>query len=354
MSAAAEKHTIMTVDDTVENLNILEEMLTGAGYRVMPFPKGKLALQAALRHPPDLILLDVMMPQMDGFEACRRLRAHNTLADIPVIFISALGDAESKVRAFTEGGVDYVTKPFQEKEVLARIRTHLDLRRANRKLLDHKQHLEEMVRERTADLQQAQKVARLGSWKMEIPDNIITLSDQACRILGLNSTENDRGDTFRLDQWLALIHPDDLEQVKRSWSEALANHQDGFSMEYRVWSAGTLIWVHEDAKFEVDENGRPVRAIGTIQDVTERREYLDALERQNRTLRDIAWTQSHVVRAPLVRLLSLIAVLDDDGFVVMNRNDILTEITRSARELDDIVRDIARKTDNFFKPEPIP
>jgi CheY-like chemotaxis protein len=111
--------SIMVVDDTPANLRLLDDLLRQQGYRVRLFPRGALALKAAAANPPDLILLDIMMPDMDGFEVCRQLKANPALNDVPVIFISALADADHKVKAFEHGGMDYVTKPFQEAEVLA-------------------------------------------------------------------------------------------------------------------------------------------------------------------------------------------------------------------------------------------
>ena len=121
--------TIMVVDDTPANLKLLEEMLQRRGYRVVQFPRGTMALKAAARNPPDLILLDIMMPEMDGFEVCHRLKADKNLKDIPVLFISALDGTDDKIKAFSAGGLDYVTKPFHDAEVLARVKTHLALRR---------------------------------------------------------------------------------------------------------------------------------------------------------------------------------------------------------------------------------
>lgn len=126
--------TIMVVDDTPANLRLLEDMLEEAGYRVLAFPRGDLALRAAAKSPPDLILLDILMPGMDGFEVCRRLKSDKNLKDIPVLFISAVTDTENKVKAFSLGGVDFVTKPFQSEEVLARVKTHLELKGARDEL----------------------------------------------------------------------------------------------------------------------------------------------------------------------------------------------------------------------------
>lgn len=145
MIAAA---NILVIDDTPENVAVLLETLTQQGYDVRPATDAEFALESARSAPPDLILLDVKMPGIDGYEACKRLRADERTRDIPVIFISALGDVEDKVKGFEAGGVDYLTKPFQIAEVLARVRIHLLLQRL-------RNHLEELVEERTIKLQQA-------------------------------------------------------------------------------------------------------------------------------------------------------------------------------------------------------
>jgi DNA-binding response OmpR family regulator len=122
--------SIMVVDDQPANLKLMECMLKKQGYGVRSFPRGRMALAAAGQQAPDLILLDINMPEMNGYEVCQRLKSDPRLAGIPVIFLSALDAAEDKVKAFHSGGVDYVSKPFQFEEVQARVETHLKLRRA--------------------------------------------------------------------------------------------------------------------------------------------------------------------------------------------------------------------------------
>jgi response regulator RpfG family c-di-GMP phosphodiesterase len=121
---------IMVVDDNPANLKLLEDMFRRLRYEVRSFPLGRLALAAADQEPPDLILLDINMPGMNGYEVCERLKSSARLSDIPVIFISALNATEDKVKGFRSGGADYVSKPFQFEEVQARVETHLKLRRA--------------------------------------------------------------------------------------------------------------------------------------------------------------------------------------------------------------------------------
>lgn len=128
------KGNLLIVDDTLPNLRILAKILMTHGYLVRGIPGGAMALTAATSEPPDLILLDIMMPEMDGYEVCRQLKANERTREIPVIFMSALDEIMDKVRAFAAGGVDYITKPFQIEEVLARVGAHITLRALQRKL----------------------------------------------------------------------------------------------------------------------------------------------------------------------------------------------------------------------------
>ena len=133
--------SILVVDDAAANLQVLTGMLKERGYKVRPVPSGKLALLAAKAHPPDLILLDINMPEMNGYEVCEHLQANDQLKGIPVIFISALTEELDKVKAFAIGGVDYLTKPFQMEELHARVETHLKLRRLQIDLEEYSRQL---------------------------------------------------------------------------------------------------------------------------------------------------------------------------------------------------------------------
>lgn len=145
----------MIVDDNPANLKLLEEMLLRQGCEVRSFPLGRLALAAAIKSPPDLILLDINMPEMNGYEVCRRLKSAPELSKIPVIFLSALDGTEDKVKAFESGAADYISKPFQFEEVHARVETHLGLHNLQRALILQNQRLEEAVAARTQELAQA-------------------------------------------------------------------------------------------------------------------------------------------------------------------------------------------------------
>lgn len=141
---------IMVIDDTLENLQLLSSILTERNYKVRSATKGATGLRGAQAAPPDLILLDIRMPEMDGYEVCKLLKASEQTRDIPVIFISASGELIDKVKGFNVGGVDYITKPFQIEEVLARIETHLMLRQLRSQLQIQNQQLQQEIRERAA------------------------------------------------------------------------------------------------------------------------------------------------------------------------------------------------------------
>ncbi len=121
------KYTILVVDDKIENLQYLSEVLKSAEYDIRATPNAIMALNAAKINKPHLILLDIKMPEIDGYELCRMIKKEEELKDIPIIFISALDSVEDKVKAFEEGGVDYITKPFEPKEIKARVKTQLEI-----------------------------------------------------------------------------------------------------------------------------------------------------------------------------------------------------------------------------------
>ncbi len=155
----------MIVDDMPANLRLLEKMLRDRGYRVRPFPRGTIALKSAMNDPPDLILLDINMPEMNGYEVCTRLKAEEITRDIPVIFISAHTETQDKVEAFRSGGVDYVTKPFQVEEVCARVQTHITMSRYRDALKNKNTELEtalEKLKAAQVQLVQSEKMASLG------------------------------------------------------------------------------------------------------------------------------------------------------------------------------------------------
>ncbi|MCI4625600.1 MAG: response regulator [Candidatus Magnetoovum sp. WYHC-5] len=159
-----EKGNILIIDDYTENLKLLSDILYERGYKVRPSRSGLMALKSVEAEPPDLIILDIKMPVMDGYEVCCKLKQNDTTRGIPVIFISALNEMSDKIKGFEVGGVDYIIKPFQAKEVLARVETHL-------MLYKYQTQLEHLVEERTLELKRETivnlKVAELSKFLLE-------------------------------------------------------------------------------------------------------------------------------------------------------------------------------------------
>lgn len=181
-SVGSPKVDILVIDDTPENLLVLSAMLTEQGYKVRSVTKGSTGLRGAQAAPPDLILLDIKMPEMNGYEVCQHLKAGDRTREIPVIFISALDDVLDKVKAFAVGGVDYITKPFQVEEVLARVKNHLTIRNLRSSLQEQNVRLQQEIRER----EQAEEKFTKAFRSSPSPMAIATLSEG--RLLDANSS----------------------------------------------------------------------------------------------------------------------------------------------------------------------
>jgi diguanylate cyclase (GGDEF)-like protein len=191
-----DSNNILIVDDTPENLTVLRQMLTEHGFRVRPALSGEIALKAIQADLPDIVLLDVMMPGMDGFEICRQLKSEERTRDVPVLFISALNETEDKVKGFQVGGVDFITKPFNTAEVLARVETHLSLRNMQKKIEAQNIQLLGEIEER----KQAEKALEGANRKLE----------QLASLDGLTEIPNRRQfDLFLQQEWKRMTRDQD-------------------------------------------------------------------------------------------------------------------------------------------------
>ncbi|MCB0211425.1 MAG: response regulator transcription factor [Anaerolineae bacterium] len=267
--------TILIIDDNQENLRLLVNILKQQGYSIRPTLNAYQGLMIAQQEAPDLILLDIKMPEMDGYEVCQRLKADEQTHNIPVIFLSALDDVFDKLRAFEVGGVDYVSKPFHEAELLARIKTHLTLRHLNQALQNANEGLEDRVQLRTAELakanQQLQAEIERRTRNQQEKDRLLTAvsrqSEQLRAMTGwlIESQQKRNGETIdlydeiRRDIALAKSNLDVVQSVLTSdTSPIIANPLENIRR------------VIEKIESYIDQANTTIhKAIATKQDLTE-------------------------------------------------------------------------------------
>src|SRR5262245_18878801 len=249
---------ILVVDDDPECLAIITRVLTAEGFSVRPADSGALALAAVSVISPELILLDVRMPGLNGFEVCRQLKLREHTRSIPVVFLSVAGEVEERVEGLKLGAVDFISKPFQREELLARVRTHLELSRLRKDMdtrvaertaelravnstlaaeLAEKARNEELLREREQGLQDLAERAPVGVWVMG-PDRQLLFHNKRGLALAAHTRQRLAGDA-----WTTIVHPDDLDAVQRKYTAAV-DEQRAFRIECRVRGAnGGVRWV---------------------------------------------------------------------------------------------------------------
>ena len=318
--------TIMIVDDDPENLRVLGAMLSREGYVVRSFPGGKPALRSVMAEPPDLILLDIRMPEMDGFEVCAQIKSFFSLKDIPVIFLSAIDETEGKVQAFKLGGTDYITKPFQADEVLARVKTHLSVAKLNSRLRTLNRQLEQRVRERTADLEASntelkqQIEERLEAVRMcqvseEKYRRIVTTANE-----GIATTDENFRIVYANDE-LASILGGSVQEIVGQKSIDFIIEEDRQIIEVRFRQRmrgvkgsyecriqrldGQIIWGYVSAAPIMDRHNKFVGSVALFTDISERKQAEIAL-RQSKEFN----------QATLMSLQDHIAVLDRIGNIL--------------------------------------
>jgi len=267
---------ILIVDDETANLKMLKELLNLEGYQVRPTDHPQLAIDSALAQPPALILLDVKMPEMDGYEVCKRLKQDDRTCYIPIIFISALQDVQDKVKGFEAGGVDFIAKPFQAEEVLARVRTHMELR--NMQL-----NIEGMVAKRTAEVKESEQrfrvtfeQAAVGIAHVSLEGRFLRINKKFCDIVGYSEGEML---TLNVED---ITHPDDLDTDLEYVRQVLHGEIETYSMDKRYYRKdGSIVWVNLTVSLVFDRAGSPNYFVSVVKDISERKQAEDAL-RQNR------------------------------------------------------------------------
>ncbi len=279
-----EQSVILIVDDTPTNLEMLLDFLEDSGFKVVVAEDGESAIEMAEYAPPDLILLDILMPEMDGFETCRRLKTNTATQDIPVIFMTALSDNLDKVKGLNLGAVDYITKPLEHEEVLARVNIHLRLRNLTKRLTQQNECLEQEIQQRRwVEDELRYRWAELAEWKNRY-EALIQASGQILydwnshtneliyggnleQILGYSLEEMSGG----LNRWIELVHPEDRNLFNEEIDRVLST-KEPFHLEFRVCRKdGTYITVEDNGYFFLDSAGEITHMVGFVVDITARK-----------------------------------------------------------------------------------
>jgi diguanylate cyclase (GGDEF)-like protein/PAS domain S-box-containing protein len=287
--------TILIVDDLPDNLRVLQAAISDYGFKVRCAKSGSMALTAAQADLPALVLLDINMPDMDGYEVCRRLKANEKTCEVPVIFLSAIDDAFDKVKAFEVGGADYITKPFQVEEVLIRIQNQLELLVAKREIIYLNADLEKRVKERTTllneEIEERKQIEvklqgsekRLESilnsleevvWSIALPPTLplpsttftpklLYINRSAEKVFGRSIAE-----FFKDSQlWLEATHPEDRQEVEQAVPHLLDT--GSISLNYRIVRPdGEIRWISDRRQIIYDDLGNASRIDGVISDIT--------------------------------------------------------------------------------------
>lgn len=257
LMVAQELNNILVVDDTPQNLHLLVDILTKYEYKVRPVPNGKLALSAIEINPPDLILLDIMMPDLDGYQVCKELKSNPKTRNIPIIFISAVNEPVDKVKAFAMGGVDYITKPFQMHEVLIRVKHQLSLVNLKQQLKTKNEQLNKTVEQLQKNHRQIVK-SKNSAILEKITSGITTQVNSPLSIINDSLAELERFGKSKIEDLPRFIHQLSSEQQKYFMALLKQAHEDNINVLLSELEKQKLkdIIIEKLNKFQLDNSDR--------------------------------------------------------------------------------------------------
>lgn len=378
------QYTILVVEDNATNMRLLIELLLDDGYQVEAAVNGLEALEMAQTLLPDLVLLDVMMPGLNGYEVCEKLQENPQTQGIPVIFITAIAQVADKIKAFELGAVDYITKPFNTREVMVRLKGHL-IRRSQYQYLEQKittlqesllaccpheqesssgtqpQNLDQLFHEYhelkniEETLRQSEERWHLalwgnndGIWDWDIAQNQVFYSPRWKSMLGYTEPEISN----HPDEWKNRIHPDDINRVMTALKEHLDQKSSGYVEEHRLrCKDGSYKWVLGRGKALWDDQGRLVRMVGSNTDISELKQ-TEKLLKEAKELAEKASQEktsfldriSHELLTPLNAIIGLselvIKELRLDNQWLPKHLDCLQFIHRSGKDVLKMINDI--------------
>ena len=319
---------ILVIDDTPENLALLSQILKDKNYKVRSVTKASTGLRGAKAAPPDLILLDIKMPEMSGYEVCQHLKADESTRDIPVIFISALGDVLDKVKAFEVGGVDYITKPLQVEEVLARIQTHLTIRRLQQQLQTQNTQLQQEISERSAAEEKFSKAFRSSPNPITITtlaeNRFIDINRSFLEMSGYSQTEIIGELTTNLNIW---VNPQIYDSsVKKILENGLLHNQE---CKFRTKQGEIKIVL---LSIELIELNGVTCTLNIINDITERKRLED----------EFISLVSHELRTPMNSIIGALDLLNTQqlGALTDKGKQIINIAINNTERLIRLVNDI--------------
>lgn len=361
--------SILIVDDRPENLELLVQILQKDGYTARPAISADVALISIAHSKPDLILLDIRMPEMDGFELCKRLKTDEDTGDIPIIFISALEDIAEKLKAFQVGGVDYITRPFQKAEVSARVQTHLDLAQMRKKMEELVLRRTEELQNRTEQLEKEIKARKTAGKKLKEseenyrflvenqndivvkldPENrLLFASPNYCRIFGKKLEE------IINKPFLPLIHSEDRKRVE----DALANiaaPPHAISHQERALTVDGWRWFEWSAKANLNDKGDMTSIISVGRDITQKIDFEERLRQYQKmeAVGRLAGGIAHEFNNMLGIIIGNTELAMDDLDKGHQAQDNLDEIKLASLRARDVVKqllDFSHKSDLQRRP----